>query len=709
MLLRLVTSFLSVVPLLATCFTPEDLLSAPRQSPALSNKAGTLAIYSHSTYSFKTHSRSSSWTLLNLTSGESSELFPQSNIKAALWLGTDNETILFTNGTSGDGDTDFWVVPHLNETEGYKAITISGPVSDLKIHAKDDTIHFLFSSLSNPNGSLYNPRKAHKPHASGRVYESLFVRHWDTYIKPEKSSIFAGTLSLKYNLYASETEPRNLLPPKSGLETPVQPFGGAEDFDISPDGKLVAFVSKTPMLNPANNTQSLIYIVPFDGSKPPYALNNPDGKHCPPARGASSAPKFSPDDKSIGYLQMSENGYESDINKLYIAYLGEPSITEIAPSWDVSPQNIQWSPDSRSIYTTADNVGRHKLFKITIDSGYVVEVWDQNSVHALELLPDEKLLLSLSSLTSSLRSYVFNPSDKSLTALQPRPDQEKGLSQSQVEDFWFPGAEGVQVHGFIVKPSFFKKSETRKYKMAFFIHGGPQGAWNDGWSTRWNPTLFAEHGYIVVAVNPTGSTGYGQKFVNAIKGQWGGKPYNDLVNAFEYLEANSQYNYIDLNNAVALGASYGGYMINYIQGMPLGRKFKALVCHDGVFSTLNQYSSEELYFPQHDFEGTLWSNRAGYEKWDPARLVGNWATPQMIIHGELDYRLPVSEGLAAFNVLQEKGVSSKFLHFPDENHWVLNPENSLLWHTEVLEWIDRWTKADSSASTQAAQQPFQEL
>jgi len=413
-----------------------------------------------------------SWTLVNLTSGESSVLFPQSNINTARWLGTDNDTILFTNDTSGDGDTDFLVVPHLNEAEGYKAVTVSGLVSDLKIHAIDDTVLFLFSSHSNPNGTLYNPKKAHKPHASGRVYESLFVRHWDTYIKPEKSSIFVGTLSLKDNIYTSRSEPRNLLPSGSGLETPVQPFGGAEDFDISPNGKLVAFVSKTPTLNPANNTQSLVYIVPFDGSKSPHALNNPDGEHSPPARGASSAPKFSPDGKSIGYLQMSKNGYESDINKLYIACLREPLITKIAPHWDVSPQNIQWSPDSRSIYTTADSIGRHKLFKITVDSVYVDEVWGQHSVHALELLPDEKILLSLSSLTSSLRSYVFNPSDKSLTALQPRPDQEKDLSQSQVEDFWFPGVDGVQVHGFIVKPSFFKKSETTKYKMAFFIHGG---------------------------------------------------------------------------------------------------------------------------------------------------------------------------------------------------------------------------------------------
>ncbi|KAK3366453.1 Alpha/Beta hydrolase protein [Podospora didyma] len=236
------------------------------------------------------------------------------------------------------------------------------------------------------------------------------------------------------------------------------------------------------------------------------------------------------------------------------------------------------------------------------------------------------------------------------------------------------GDGDYDVHALVMRPS--NHDPKKKYPLCFLIHGGPQGAWGDGWSTRWNPAIFAEQGYVVVSPNPTGSTGYGMSLQNGIKGNWGGRPYNDLVKCFEYIE--KEMPFVDTDRGVALGASYGGYMINWIQGHPLGRKFKALVCHDGVFSTLNQWSTEELFFPIHDFEGTIYENREGYARWDPAQFVNEWATHQLIIHSELDYRLPITEGLSPFNILQSKGIPSKLLMFPDENHWVLKPENSLV-------------------------------
>ena len=219
--------------------------------------------------------------------------------------------------------------------------------------------------------------------------------------------------------------------------------------------------------------------------------------------------------------------------------------------------------------------------------------------------------------------------------------------------------------------------------------GGPQGAWEDSWSTRWNPAIFAEQGYVVIAPNPTGSTGYGQAYVDAIQGQWGGLPYKDLMHIWYHIQ--EKWKYIDMDATVALGASYGGYMINWIQGHEFGRKFKALVCHDGVFSMANQLSSDEQYFPNHDLTAPYWEAEEEWEKWNPAKFTKNWKTPQLVIHNELDYRLPISEGLAAFNVLQEQGVKSQFLTFPDENHWVLKEENSLFWHTVVLNFINKHT------------------
>jgi dipeptidyl aminopeptidase/acylaminoacyl peptidase len=262
-----------------------------------------------------------------------------------------------------------------------------------------------------------------------------------------------------------------------------------------------------------------------------------------------------------------------------------------------------------------------------------------------------------------------------------------GLFRHQIDEIHWPGANQeaeTDIHAWVVKPKNF--DSRNKYPLAYLVHGGPQGAWLDSWSTRWNPAVYAEQGYVVVCPNPTGSTGYGQDFVDAIQGQWGGLPYEDLVLGFDYIKDNMEY--VDTDRAVALGASYGGYMMNWIQGHDLGRKFKALVTHDGVFSMTSQLASEELYFPFHDLKGPLWENPDAWAKWDPSRFADKWATPHLIIHSELDYRLTMNEGLSAFNVLQTRGVESQLLTFPDENHWVLKPENSLMWHEVVLDWIN---------------------
>lgn len=285
-----------------------------------------------------------------------------------------------------------------------------------------------------------------------------------------------------------------------------------------------------------------------------------------------------------------------------------------------------------------------------------------------------------------------------------------GLDSSQVSSIRVPASNpsiNPTTHAWVVKPSTF--DTKKKYPLAFLIHGGPQGSWGDSFSTRWNPALFAEAGYIVVTPNPTGSTGYGQAFTDAIRKDWGGAPYDDLVNCVDYISENMPE--VDMDNAVALGASYGGYMINWMNGHDLGRRFKALVCHDGIFSFAGLLATEELYFPFYDLGGTPWkslpqkpkdpktakeaqqtfgpSTIDAWAKNDPSKFLDNWSTPQLVIHNSKDYRLCISEGLAAFNVLQARGIESQFLTFPDENHWVLRPENSLVWHKVVLNWINK--------------------
>lgn len=601
----------------------------------------------------------------------------------------------------------------LRMTRKYKAASFPAAVSNLKFAMPQEgaSLKFLFTTLASPDGTIYNPATAPKRYTTGRVYTSLFVRHWDAYIKPERSVIFSGALSLNEEggqYTAASTHYTNLLE-DSKLESPVAPFGDAGDFDITKDGTLVAFLAKDPDLNPANNTASYIYLVPASGETPPKPLNKPKNKDDP--AGASSSPAFSPDGKRLAFLQMDMNGYESDKRKIYLADVETGDIAVLIPDWDRSPSKVTWSKNGNYLYLIGEEYGRDKVWllpsnplaqaepQILVEDGGASDLYSLGgqSKSSSEL---DTLLITSTSLASPTYYSVLEIKSRSVrTLFSPRAVSTSGsssLRESQIGEFWAPRDKYRSIHGWIIKPSFFKESE--KYPLAFFIHGGPQGAWTNSWSTRWNPAVFAERGFVVVTVNPTGSTGYGQAFTDAIRKNWGGQPYEDLVLAHDYVL--KKYNFIDGDRAVALGASYGGYMINWIQGMPFGRKFKALVCHDGIFSTMNQYTSEELYFPEHDFGGPIWSHREEYEKWSPANHINNWATPQMVIHNDLDFRLPVSEGLAAFNILQSLGIPSKYLTFPDENHWVLNPENSLVWHREIMEFIEHWVGLDKDGVTQ---------
>ncbi|KIN04004.1 hypothetical protein OIDMADRAFT_194096 [Oidiodendron maius Zn] len=645
-------------------FTPEVLLSAPRRSLATPNPAGTLALFTVSTYSFQFHSKTSEIRVLDIKTGQSK--------------------LLSSDGTASEPT---WLLDN-----------------DLVTRLDADNIAFAITGLATPSGELYNAENAKKSTSTGRVYNNLFVRHWDAYVTENTSTIWYGVLKKGQGMQAMSVSPLvNALKGHSfSLESPVPPFGGSTDFDISKNG--LVFVAKDPKLDPANHTKTDLYYIPLKTFAEPQAPS-PQIVKTGSLKGYSNCPVFSPDAKSVVFQRMKDIRYEADKQRLLIV----PDISDLTNvqefyetedgngAWDLRPDAITFSNDGSELYVTAEENGHVRLFKLPSSPRHATKfpeaIVSDGSVVSAKALPDGKLLVSSNSLVESSAYTIVdpkNPSSSALVSSSSKSGNAFGLSRAQVDELWYTGAGDYKVHAWVVKPSNFDKS--KKYPLAYLIHGGPQSSWNDSWSTRWNPAVFAEQGYVVVTPNPTGSTGYGMALQNGITGNWGGKPYQDLVKGFEYVEANLPY--VDTSRAVALGASYGGYMVNWIQGHPLGRKFKALVTHDGVFSTLNQYTSEELFFPHHDFGGTLWENREGYEKWDPARHLENWATPHLIIHNDLDYRLPVAEGLAAFNVLQLRGIESRFLNFPDENHWVLKPENSLVWHKEVLGWINKYSGVD---------------
>ena len=597
----------------------------------------------------------------------------------------------------------------------YIAGVFRGPASNLKATKIGEEYYGIaVTAAAGLDGAIVNPQVAPKPHSSARLYNSLFVRHWDTYKESSNQTIFYCALlkskekdftraAVTKNSYFL-SNPVNALK-GSGLESPMPPFGGPDHFDISSQG--LCFVAKDPKLNPALHTKTNIYLIRLNNyletTPTIYTVEMGDFK------GAMTSPVFSSDGGMVAFLAMKTDGYESDKNQLFIMPdIQRPSwlVHMLASAdgkgrWDRSPDSVLWSDDGKSLYLTADDLSKKSMFALPADfmREDLPKVYDiPSSVADAKALINGRLFVSATSLVETSLFYCLEAecSDPSSVTLISQASPT-GLSTSQISSIWFPSAGSApsadnKVHALLMRPSSF--DPTKKYPLAILVHGGPQGCWSNSWSTRWNAGLFAEQGYIVVCPNITGSTGYGQGFTDAIHRQWGGLPYLDLVSCFDYLES-GHIPYVDTSRAVALGASYGGFMMNWIQGHALGRKFKALVCHDGVFSTNYELATDELYFVRRDFGGAWWSDdesaKQGWLKWDPSRHTQNWCTPQLVIHSELDYRLTMADGLAAFNVLQARDVPSQFLTFPDENHFILKPENSRVWHHTVINFINKYS------------------
>ncbi|KAL8972195.1 MAG: hypothetical protein Q9183_000678 [Haloplaca sp. 2 TL-2023] len=715
----------------ATKFTPKVLLGAPRRSPAVPDPTGRLAVYTLSTYSFESHRKTSEIRVIDITTSQSLLITNEEKTSEPVWLEDASELLWLKEGDKGVTEL---VVGHVEEVGNtYVAGVVPGGVSNVKAKVLGPgRVALGVTGKSRPNGTLYNKEVEPERYTTGRLYDQTIVRHWDEYVTPEKNAIWYGELKKVNSRWSLESLANALK--DTGLESPIPPFGGKDHYDISATGLL--FVAKDPSLNPAFNTKCNFYRVPIsDFSKRPSW--KPQKLELEALQGAASSPVFSADGTSAAFLQMKQNGYESDRNHLVyiadIAQVDDPdSLITSAQllrleldgfEWDRSPSSICFSPDGRMLLLVAEDEADDVLFKIDLEealsasSQHPQRLTGSGAVSDVQVLRSgsRELFVSSTSLVDNSIYKIIDPSgaddsntwakdDQLTTSLSPESRERVvsshssngnafGLSNEQVSEIWFQGAGDHQVHALVVRPSNFSESKT--YPLAYLIHGGPQGAWARSWSTRWNPAVFAEQGYIVICPNPTGSTGYGQAFTDAIAGSWGGLPYQDLVKGFEYIKENLSY--VDIDRAVALGASYGGYMMNWFQGHELGRVFKALVCHDGVFSMADQMSSDEQYFPNHDLEGPYWQSKETWERWDPSRFTGNWSTPMLVIHNELDYRLPISEGLAMFNVLQERGIESRFLTFSDENHWVLKEENSLVWHTVVLNWINRFVGLPSYA------------
>lgn len=594
----------------------------------------------------------------------------------------DGKQILFESNRSGS--TQLWVID-LAGGEARQLTRIGTDASDGRWSPDGKWIAFVSSVYPEYSGKPFNESdelnrkrndEAEKGPVKAKVFTRLFYRHWDSYVEDKRQHLFV--------MPADGGEPRDITPGDRDANPTSDTFSVGDDFRFSPDSTHLLFTAP-PQRDEAWSTDYSICRVPVTGGKVDCLTKaNP---------AADGGPQFSPDGKQLVYRAQKRAGFEADRWQLMVvevdpsgAFLGKPR--SLTASFDRSIESFTWG-GNHTVFFTADSDGSTPLFSVRTDAPGGVHQYDVSGMNTALSFgggtlawtnaamdhPNEVLAVSPSKGAEAFRPIdISHANDKLRSELDlPRPESVK------------VAVEGGQMQMWVLKPPSF--DPNKKWPLVYLVHGGPQGAWEDGWSFRWSPELWAAQGYVVACPNPRGSTGFGQKFVDEISGDWGGKCYDDLMKGVGYLE---KLPYIDKDRIAAAGASFGGYMMNWFQGNTT--RFKTLITHCGVYNFESMYAlTDELWFDEWEHGGPPWGpHRASYEKHSPHRLAKNFKTPMLIIHNDLDFRVPVAEGHQLFTTLQRLKVPSRFINFPDEGHWVLKPKNSEYWHKEVFAWLAKY-------------------
>ena len=523
-------------------------------------------------------------------------------------------------------------------------------------------------------------RMANTAIGSGRTYDQLFVRHWDEWEKPnERSRLYVIPLAAGKATGNGVSVVGELIG-----DTPSKPFGGGEEIAWAPDGKTIYFTLREAGRIEPTSTNMDIFAAPADGSAAPVNLTDANDA-------TDTLPAVSPDGKFLAYVAMKRPAYEADRQVVQLREIATGKTRALTEGWDRSVGSLAWAADGKSLLVTAQDTLDDPVFRVDAASGKVTRLTGAGTAGNVTPLPDGGAILTVNSVQAPDDLYRMSKVGKLTRLTSVNADKLADLDPVTVQRFSFAGAQGDTVWGQIVKPA----AAKGKLPVAFLVHGGPQGSFSDGWSYRWNFGLFAAPGYAAVTVDFHGSTGYGQAFTDAITGDWGGKPLEDLK--LGLAAAGAKDPQVDTANACALGGSYGGYMMNWIEGN-WPDQFKCIVQHDGVFDARAMaYETEELWFDEWEHGGkTYYEDPQAYEKWNPVNHVTAWKTPMLVIHGANDFRIPDTQGLAAFTALQRRGIDSRLLHFPDENHWVLKPRNSMQWYHEVFAWMAKYTGKDGA-------------
>jgi dipeptidyl aminopeptidase/acylaminoacyl peptidase len=654
--------------------TASDLVALARVSePALSPDGRMLAYTLRETDLAADRGRSDIW-LKDIDGGTEARRFTTSeeNDTAAAWA-PDGAGVFFLSSRSGSAQVWFLAIAG---GEASQVTDLPVDVAGFRVSPKGDRLALaldVFPDCADLDCTKKRLDERRSAKQRGEAHDQLFIRHWDKWKDGRVSQLFSAVLDGSRKLAA----PPVSLTAKVDADVPSKPFGGRADYAFSPDGRQLVFAARTRGSTEPVSTNFDIWRVPANGSGAPANLTADN-----PAWDAQ--PAYSPDGRLLAHLAMERPGFEADRFQLVVRDAATGAIRFTTGDWDRSIGAFRFSGDGSRVYAVTDHLGQHPLWSIDLATGAREMLTGPGNVAAFDVAAD-RIAYALQNLSAPADLFLIAGGAAPVRLGNVNAGRLADVRFGEAQQFRFPGAGGTEVFGYAMKPWNWRAG--KKYPVAFIIHGGPQTSFANTWSYRWNPQVFAGAGFGVVFIDFHGSSGYGQAFTDSISKDWGGKPLEDLQKGLA--AALEKYPWLDGDRACALGASYGGYMVNWIAGNWPDR-FRCLVNHDGLFDHRSMYySTEELWFVEWDHGGPYFANPAAHEKSNPANHVTAWKSPMLVIHGALDFRVPYTQGIATFTALQRQGIESRFLFFPDENHWVLKPANSRQWHDEVLGWLDR--------------------
>jgi dipeptidyl aminopeptidase/acylaminoacyl peptidase len=714
--------------------TFEDMMQMKRLGATAVSPDGKWLAYSVTTVDLAQNTKTAELWLQAIAGGEPMKLAVGQPGDSGVQFAADGTRILFLS--SRDGGQQVWVAdfdPATGVASNAKKLTAIATEAD---NAKwsPDSKSIVFTSAVYPDCpaiSFADPDTGNKCNqgrdavlaaskVKAQIWTQLMYRHWDHFTGDKRTHLFLVSVDGSGMRDLNPNDPRDVPPDYASIE---QGCG----CDFSPDGKELAFTENFDPVPAVSTHADIITLDLTDQNSKPQKVST--------SAGGNFNPAYSPDGKWLAWRSQARNGYESDLFRLAVYDRAAKTVTDslkdaklpnTAPAhFDLWVDEFAWASNGRSIYFASGDKGEEPIYEIFVSSselrrlGRTIGQWSE--IHPVsdprqDLIvgdltrvdrPAEVVVGDLAQMDDDIHvirvfSSELNKPSQDITPNSYSPKDVTHLNDAllaqldlpKMEDFWFTAADKTKLQGFIIRPPGF--DATKKYPLKFLIHGGPQGAWGDDWSYRWNAELFAANGYVVVMINPRGSTGYGQAIVEGVSGDWGGKPFSDLMTGLDYAE--QHYPFIDKNRECALGASYGGFMANWVLGHT--DRFKCIVSHDGMFNAESAFgTTEEDWFNIYEFKGHPWDyygkpdSENPFRKFSPSLYAKNFKTPTLVIHSQLDYRLDLSEGLQLFDTLQLEGVPSKMLYFPDEGHWILKPQNSQLWYKTVNDWVDQWTNS----------------